>query len=200
MGDPVYKKKFGINTPIQYLEDSVVEKGKEKLFKETWKRTLKKLKPNLSVTREEKFEAYFRRLERMGNDDYYSNRVAIKFISKKVGYGVFAKEHISPYSTLCHYTGKYRLDQDIDPENDSTFTFTDFKLFSIDAKDQGNWARFMNHAEAAAVNVIAWEYYTKERPYIVFTAGPKGVKKNEQLLYSYGDDYWHEGSFSKLKR
>ena len=199
MKDPIFAKKFRIKTSIKYLYDVVVEKGKKKLFETRWKKAYKRAEDGLSETRRRAFESYFRCFKREGNE-VYTRRLAIRHIAPKVGYGVFAKEAVPPYSTLGHYVGVLRLDQEIDETNDSTFSFGDFPLFSIDAKKAGNWARFMNHSDLKnpKTNVVAWEYYTKESPYILFTAGPKGVKKGAQLLYSYGDKYWHENLFKEF--
>lgn len=197
MSDSQFAKKFRIKTPIKYLVECEVEKGKRKLFVESWKKAFRRAKDGLSETRRRAFAAYFRRFEREG-DAVYTQRLAIRHISAKVGYGVFAKEDIAPYSTLGHYVGVLRPDQEIDENNDSTFCFGDFPLFSIDAKKAGNWTRFMNHSEYKdpKTNVVAWEYYTKESPYILFTAGSGGIKKGAQLLYSYGDKYWHDNPFT----
>lgn len=199
MNDPVFEKKFRIKTPIKYLDDVEIEKGKKKLFETKWKRAYKRANDDLSETRRKAFEAYFRRFHREG-DAFYTKRLSIRYLGPKVGYGVFAKEAIAPYSTLGHYVGIFRLDQEISEKSDSTFSFGDFPLFSIDAKKAGNWVRFMNHSELGdpKTNVVAWEYYTKEYPYIVVTAGPRGIKKGAQLLYSYGDKYWHDKLFKQF--
>ncbi len=198
--DLVFAQKFKISTPIRYLFDVEVEKGSKKLFEKAWKRAFNRIKDELSETRKKAFDAYFRRLERSKDDTFYTNRLSIKYISRKVGFGVFAKEAIAPYTTIGHYTGVFRPDKEIDPNNDSTFYFGDFPLFSIDALNAGNWVRFMNHSNYGdtKTNVVAWEYYTPRGPYILFTAGPKGIKKGAQLLYSYGDQYWHDKHFTQF--
>lgn len=192
--DPIFKKKFGIKTPIVYLEDIKVDKKIEPRFRRAWKRFYNKAKPLVSDTRQERFDAYFRQLERDGCDDRYCSRVSIRFINPVVGYGVFAKEDIPPYSTLHLYSGVLMLDDEIDPDHDSTFSFTDLKNYSIDAMKAGNWTRFMNHSDESdpTNNVIPWEYYREDGPRIVFTSGNYGIKKGEQLLYSYGESYWEE--------
>ena len=40
--DPMYKKYFGIETPIVYLEEIKVQKKAEERFKRSWKRFFKK--------------------------------------------------------------------------------------------------------------------------------------------------------------
>lgn len=188
----MYKKYFGIETPIVYLEDVKVRKKDEERFKRSWKRFYNKAEPIISDFRADRFDAFFRQLERDGTDERYNRRVSIRFINPVVGYGVFAKEDIPPYSTLCQYTGLLMLDDEINPDHDSTFSFTDYKSFSIDAAKHGNWARFMNHCAEGEMknNAIPWEHYLERGPRIVFTSGPYGIKKGEQILYSYGDDYW----------
>ena len=198
--DPMFKKYFGIETPIVYLEDIKVQKKVEERFARSWKRFYKKAEPIISDFRIERFDAFFRQLERDGSDERYNRRVSIRFINSVVGYGVFAKENIPPYSTLIQYTGLLMLDDEINPDHDSTFSFTDYKAYSIDAAKHGNWARFMNHCGEGEKgnNAIPWEHYTEEGPRIVFTSGPRGIKKGQQILYSYGDDYWTEKKCLKL--
>ena len=190
----MFKKYFGIDMPIIYLSDVKVQKKIEKRFERSWTRFYNKAEPLLSEAREERFEAFFRQLEKDGCDERYTRRVTIRFINPLVGYGVFAKEDIPPYSTLNHYAGLLMLDEEIDPDHDSTFSFTEYKTFSIDAMKHGNWCRFMNHCpeKEPKNNAIPWEYYHETGPKIVFTSGAKGIKKGKQILYSYGDDYWTE--------
>jgi len=198
--DSMFKKYFGIETPIVYLEDIKIQKRIEERFKRSWKRFYKKAKPLISDFRMERFNSFFRQLEKDGTDERYNRRVTIHFINSVVGYGVFAKENIPPYSTLIHYTGILMLDTEINPKHDSTFAFTDYKNYSIDGANYGNWARFMNHCpeREKGNNAIPWEYYMEKGPRIVFTSGSRGIKKGEQILYSYGDDYWAEKKCLKL--
>lgn len=198
--DLMFKKYFGIETPIVYLQDVEVQKKIENRFNASWKRFYKKAEPIISDLRVERFDAFFRQLEKDGCDDRYNRRVTIRFINPVVGYGVFAREDIPPYSTLIHYTGILMLDNEIDPDHDSTFSFTNYKTYSIDAAKHGNWARFMNHCPEREEknNAIPWEHYTEKGPRIVFTSGVRGIKKGKQILYSYGDDYWAEKKSIKL--
>ena len=192
--DPIFKRNFGIKTPIVYLQDLELPQIEKEHFNRSWKKFYKKAKSPLSDSRLSRFEAFFRQLEKDGSDERYSRRIEIRFIDHLVGYGVFAKEPIPPYSTLCHYTGVFKLDHEIDPDHDSTFSFTEYKTYSIDAAEKGNWARFMNHAgeKESVNNAIPWEYYHEKGPRIVFTSGPRGIKRGAQILYSYGDEYWEQ--------
>ncbi|QVL57344.1 MAG: SET domain-containing protein-lysine N-methyltransferase [Simkaniaceae bacterium] len=198
--DHMFKKYFGIETPIVYLEEIKVQKKIEDRFNRSWKRFFNKAEPIISDFRIERFDAFFRQLERDGSDERYNKRISIRFINPVVGYGVFAKEDIPPYSTLVQYTGLLMLDDEINVDHDSTFSFTDYKTYSIDAAKHGNWARFMNHCAEGQKgnNAIPWEHYTEKGPRIVFTSGSHGIKKGQQILYSYGDDYWTEKKCLKL--
>lgn len=190
-----FKKTFGIDTPIHYLPDIKVEKKIEKQFARSWKRMYRKKDPRISDYRKERFAAFFRTLLRDGSDERYCKRVEIRWIDAKVGFGVFAKEVIPPYSTLNQYTGIVMLDREVDPNHDSTFSFTDLKNYSIDAMHAGNWTRFINHGEERhpKTNAIAWEVCFEDLgPRIVFTSGKEGIKRGEQILYSYGDEYWNQ--------
>ena len=193
--DATFKFRFGICTPIRYLSDLYVADEIKQRFKGVWTRFYRRSEPIISEYRQERFDAFFRQLERDGSDERYCRRVEIRFISSKVGYGVFARENIPPYSTLNQYTGILMLDSQIHENHDSTFSFTDLKNYSIDAMTAGNWTRFINHGEdnGPKTNAIAWESYLENRgPRIVLTAGPSGIKQGEQILYSYGDSYWEE--------
>lgn len=198
--DPTFKKRFGIETETRYLSDVVVEKVYTESFERAWKKVLKTLKPNGSFWRRKRFDAFLKRVEKLHDDLPYCNRIEIRYISKKIGFGVFAKKKIPPYSILNHYAGILKPDRLIHPDNDSAFTFSDFPSYTIDGKSAGNWCRFMNHSPEGdpKTNVIAWEHYAKQGPRIIFTAGSKGIKKGEQLLYSYGEDYWEDAKFQSF--
>lgn len=198
--DPTYKERFGISTPIRYMCDVEIEPKWEKSFQRAWKKFLDENEPCGSMIRRKRFDSILKRIAKLKDDEPWTRRVKIHFISKKVGYGVFAKENIPPYSILNHYAGLLRPDKAISPDNDSTFMCTEFPAYSIDAQKQGNWCRFMNHSPEGHpnTNVVAWEHYSKWGPRIFFTASRKGIKKGAQLLYSYGDSYWDEDKFLKL--
>ncbi len=195
--DPTFKERFGISTPIIYSHDVIVDpKWKEKYTK-AWKKFRNEFELCGSVRRHQRFDKLLKRVEQLGDDLPFTHLVEIRYINKDVGYGVFAKQYIRPYTLLNLYGGILRHDEAIAEDNDSTFMFSNFPDFSIDAAKVGNWCRFMNHSETGT-NVIAWEHYSKWGPRILFTAGRKGIRKGAQLLYSYGDSYWEDEGFEEL--
>lgn len=198
--DPTFKKRFKINTTIKYVPDVVVDPKYKAQYERAWKKFCKETEQVGSEKRRERFDSVLRRIEKLEDDLPFTKRISIRYIGKKVGFGVFAKEDIAPYSILNSYGGILRPDKMVNPENDSTFTFSDFPKFSIDAAKEGNWCRFMNHSPEGNphTNVVAWEHYSDWGPRIIFTASNRGIKKGTQLLYSYGDSYWDGDKFEKL--
>lgn len=198
--DPIFKKRFGIETSIRYIPMVEVEPKWLKSYESAWKRRKKKIRHSTSKTLRKRFDGLLKRVERLGDDLPYCNRIEIRFINREMGFGVFAKENIPPYALLNCYAGIMKPDRLIKASNHSTFAFYQFKPFSIDAEKAGNWCRFMNHASEKnpKTNVVAWEHYSKWGPRIFFTASHRGIKKGDQLLYSYGEFYWKEREFLEI--
>lgn len=198
--DPTFKKRFGISTPIRYLFDVVVDPKYVEKYERAWKKFQDEREQIGSKARRKKFDALLRRIHNLGDDLPFTKQVAIRYIDKNIGYGVFAKENIKPYTVLNTYAGILRPDKLINPDNDSAFMFSDFPQFSIDGARAGNWCRFMNHGEddGGQTNVVAWEHYSDFGPRIIFTASHRGIKKGSQLLYNYGESYWEEDEFETL--
>lgn len=198
--DPTFKERFGISTPIKYMHELSVEPKWEKSYNRAWKKFQKETEPTGSLLRRKRFDNLLRKIDKLSDDLPFTTRFDIRYIGKNVGYGVFAKERIAPYSVLNSYAGLLRPDKAIATDNDSTFMFSDFPSFSIDAEKQGNWCRFMNHSPPRHrhTNVVAWEHYSDWGPRIIFTASRHGIKKGAQLLYSYGDSYWEGDGFVDL--
>lgn len=124
-------------------------------------------------------------------DDVYTQKIAVKYISKRVGYGVFAKEDI-PSGVVGIYTGELKKVSRY-AESRYLFSFITKALnnIMIDGEKKGNWTSFINHnsSESKKTNLVVKEYFYKGLPYIIFWA-PKKIKKGSQLLYDYGESYW----------
>jgi SET domain-containing protein len=196
-----FKERFGVKPPVKYLEKTIIAERYKEAFLEKYSNFFKKYKEKNSKTRIKQLKAFLKKLNKADSDLNWCKRVSLKFINKQVGYGVFAKCEIPPYSTLHEYVGELVPTEKLKESHDCSFSFEYFPEFCIDAMKKGNWTRFMNHCERddPANNVIVWEFYTKDGPHIIFTTGNKRVKKGAQLLYSYGDEYWENKTFLKLK-
>lgn len=119
--------------------------------------------------------------------------VCIKKVNPLVGHGVFAKETIPSLSYVGEYTGMLRKRRGKkDKGNDYIFGYMVGFFgtpFIIDAKDMGNFTRFLNHSFNANVSsrgiVVDGVYH------VIFFAN-KLIKKGEQLTYDYGPTYWNK--------
>ena len=123
----------------------------------------------------------------------YVAPVSIRYISKKVGRGVFAEVDFEEGDFLMEYTGKV-----VKKASSSTWTWTyppgsDNKLkgtsASLDAGPYGNEARFVNHSDNPNTKMEfvfqggAW--------HVIYVVAPgKKISKGKQICTSYGEGYW----------
>ncbi len=117
---------------------------------------------------------------------------SIRFIDDVVGYGVFAERAIPKGVFIGEYTGvvRKRLGR-VGRFNDYTFEYAigdwERNPFIIDAKQEGNLTRFINHS--ARPNLGSVSVYANEVMHIILVA-LKPIPKGAQLCYDYGDIYW----------
>jgi len=135
-------------------------------------------------------------------------KLYIKYISENIGYGVFAGEDIALGQFIGHYSGRliarsgmgyfpYGREYNVGyirrkPTNKFVEKRADFIKgdFFINAAKYGNHTRLINH-NAKAANTELMAYTFKEARYVhlgVIAACP--IKKGEEILDNYGDDYW----------
>lgn len=120
--------------------------------------------------------------------------VRIEFISNMMGYGLFAEKKIKKKAFIAEYVGivrKYNFDSDYKNAYCFEYMIADIHdtPFIIDAKDSGNIARFVNHDPKG--NVTPTAVYHKGVMRVVLQAN-REIKKDEQLCYDYGPEYWAE--------
>lgn len=120
--------------------------------------------------------------------------VSIQWIDDTLGYGLFACRDFSKGSYMGEFTGKVR------PVNSSTLERNAYcfhyptKFFSwnytvIDALNFGNETRFINHSDSPNLQPISL-CEKNNLVHIVFIA-KKEIKKEEQLTFDYGKDFWN---------
>ena len=119
----------------------------------------------------------------------------IRYIDAIGSYGVFAKEDI-PEESVFTYAGKLRKTEDIPEDNHYFFSLDDtpFENWGVDAKDYGNYARYINHAPPDVSNLETEILFTTSLPTIAIVTS-RDIKKGEQLLYDYGEEYWETIGF-----
>lgn len=118
--------------------------------------------------------------------------IYIKWIDEALGYGAFAEEEILPGCFIGEYTGIVRrLSRNHSDYNPYCFhyptRFWSLKYFVVDSMREGNLTRFINHSNNPNLQPLC--LVDRGVLHQVFVAKNK-IKKDEQLTFDYGDDYW----------
>jgi len=132
----------------------------------------------------------------------YMAPVTISYISEISGYGLFADEYITEKGLIGEYTGIVQKAQDIVAVKNSDGKYnTDYSWdypvminneteLEINAYNMGNELRFVNHSFTP--NCRADHFLLGNRWVIVFYA-IQPIKKDNQILADYGEEYWAGG-------
>ena len=124
--------------------------------------------------------------------------VYLSFINNKVGYGVFADTDIKKDQMIAEYTGVLRKSPEPIRSRGSLINMHDFDYIwtyipdakvDIDAKEAGNFTRFVNHSLYPNVKIL---YIWNAGLYHLIYVAQSDIKKDEQLLVNYGAGYWYE--------
>ena len=127
----------------------------------------------------------------------------IKWINKTVGHGVFTEIDLKRGDMVCEYTGV--LCQDVaDDENGYIWDYPTFNYevvpgkkrrkkirYCIDALQEGNFARFINHTIRKHQNVGVCIVPRNNLWHVIYVAR-KTIKAGQQLVTFYGTDYWRD--------
>ena len=200
--------------PLPKIVAELKEQGMSALEIETHlKNTLPKVTPELAW---EKFKIKWKDNNLQGSyytyywgyktDPYIYPAVVICYINPKVGYGLFAMEDINYNDIIAEYTGKY-----VKADEKTMLSFIPYgwgfdNMDFIDAKDQGNVARFVlslpmssvydffdidvnEIAFANALGVSATNIKDENDQRIIFVA-TENIKQFEQIGVDYGLGYW----------
>lgn len=123
------------------------------------------------------------------------NNVSIEKVNPLVGYGVFAQVDIPALTYIGEYTGvvrKKRKRKDL--FNNYIFRYqigSKEAPYIIDAQDQGNFTRFLNHS--LEPNLTSRWIIHDGITHIIFYSN-KLIRKGEQMTYDYGPIYWRSRS------
>lgn len=157
----------------------------------------------LSTEEQEVVEKYYRLTKQQFESPWY-----MKFISKKVGYGIYAGADIEPGQLIAEYVGIIYDEQSYlnkIPRNPKYCwnvlpvpCVQNGQKFYVDAIECCNFTRIINHSYKP--NVIPVTMYGPDGSRMLYVACEK-IKKDEQLLVNYGQGYWQNlGEPEELSR
>lgn len=119
----------------------------------------------------------------------------IKWINRYLGYGVFAATDIPSLTYLGEYTGVVkRRSNRKNRFNDYVFSYDlcgKSTRWCIDAKERGNFTRFLNHSDHP--NLTSRWIIREGITHIILYSNQR-IKKGTQLTYCYGPWYWRSRS------
>lgn len=129
-------------------------------------------------------------------DNPYRPALYLKYINDTVGFGAFADEPIEEGQLVIEYTGCLVLDEDCEADGDFAMEVgrcyrTDKGpiLLSVDAKNTGNFSRFINHSYHPNVDSMTL-FNPKDGLFHVLLHAKDPIEKNAQLFINYGEGYW----------
>lgn len=126
-------------------------------------------------------------------------KIEVRWINHRLGYGIFAIETIPSMTYVGEYAGLVRKRKGRrDRFNDYAFGYTIARKntkFMIDAKEQGNLMRFVNHSDEP--NTTSHWLIVDNLCHMAFFTN-KAITAGHQLTYDYGPYYWRSRSDPKL--
>jgi len=134
-------------------------------------------------------------------DECHMAPVYIKEIDEDVGFGVFAAATIKKNEFIGEYTGVVQVPDENSGQETINGYESDFSWYYLDKIDdgtileingrlEGNEMRFVNHGSEPNVDV---EHMLYQRQWLIFFKAAHIILKDEQLLISYGEEYWDDG-------
>jgi hypothetical protein len=179
------KKQFEEEMEIDYLFD--LELGSLSTFFSVVSRCHKTEKKH-EISREQKWLSFYFSQEL---DNPVFPDLTIKWVDNFLGYGLFTNRDLLSNTFIGEYTGVLRKSKKrVDEKNSYCFEYLIGGIetpFLIDAKEKGNFTRFINHSSHPNLRP-AYVYKNGIIHLILQTNQP--VKKGSELTYDYGPNYW----------
>lgn len=112
--------------------------------------------------------------------------LSIKLINNHVGYGVFAKHHISQGEYIGEFAGELKRSED----RLTNVYYVDYsKGYVVDASLYGNETRFINDGQKDS-NCQAWMILGHDGMAHIAMIAQRDIQAKEQLTMNYSNDYW----------
>ena len=128
-----------------------------------------------------------------------SDLIYIRWINRYLGYGIFAAKPIPANTFIGEYTGVVkRRDNRKNRFNDYVFSYDlcgKATRWCIDAKERGNFTRFLNHSDTP--NLTSRWVIKDGITHIIFFSN-RFIPEHTQMTYCYGPWYWRSRSAPAL--
>jgi len=176
---------FAKRVGIKYIDHIVFGRSqyREILIKKTEKRLRS---PELR-----KMNAWTLALYREGMEHPKEELLYVRWIDQLLGYGVFAAQNIPALCYIGEYVGVIRKRR-VRKNRFNDYIFGHViagkeSSYVIDAKDQGNFSRFINHNDYPN---LTSRWVVKDGLTHIILFSNKLILKDQQLTYDYGEYYW----------
>ena len=121
-------------------------------------------------------------------------RLAVRWVSERMGFGLFAAERILPCLYVGEYTGlvqERRSRQVLESNYCVRYTAWQMgrKKYVIDAQTMGNFTRFINHSEQPNLSLVC--AYWRGLPRFIFISLEE-ISEGTQLTFDYGKLFWKQ--------
>jgi len=138
--------------------------------------------------------------EQLWFGSYYRNEilshfvpdVVIRWIGPQLGWGVFANRDFKKMEFIAIYSGKLRRWNKSDNKNSYCFAYVVAEgyptPYTIDARDQGGIARYINHSSTSPNLMPALATFDHITQVVLYAKEP--IPKGAQFSYDYGPEYW----------
>jgi len=166
---------------IRYLDEIRFEKAKvQKKTLDAWRRNKDPSKKWFSAC----FEKELKNKEHP--------KISLRYVDNRLQYGVFAEEDIGTHRFIGEYTGVIKRKTLKMIRNYYCVAypvgFDSFYQYVIDAKEEGNFTRFLNHSKSPNVEMKS-ALFEDGLIHMIFIA--KGlIRKGEPLTLNYGKKFW----------
>lgn len=179
------KKQFEKIFGIEYLPK--LDFDTSKILKKIEKTCVKYARTGLLSKRNIWFGLYYEKEIKF----HYFFDIYLKWIDRFKEFGLFAAKDLRKNTFLGEYTGNIRkYKKIIDDKNSYLFEYSiGYKKskYTIDAREKGSIIRFVNHSKNP--NIEPLSVYLDGAMHLIFRTN-RFVKKDEELTYDYGSNYW----------
>lgn len=187
-----FHKRFGVAyTPSLILAEDVIRSDGQGFSEQWWLQQARAQKAVQALARRNNLHDN-RALEEWLAEKVrcsYTSDVYVSKISDLVGYGLFAGAEIEIGDLIGEYTGfaRHRNDRDRAGDNHYLYYYSFTGDHVIDAENQGNCTRFINHSKRHANIDIVYAFVYGE--WHILLLAMQCIQEGQQLLLEYGPNY-----------